>query len=131
MTALLRPWREVSIAQQPTSWLQIRDVGARSKDRDFTTHGGCAQLLCLSRLCCALHNNPANDWVVKTRAERLQGPRDYFVTGGMTAAIALVTALKKTNGDTEATKLIRAIITFAVERLRQIRSCLQSTGVAA
>lgn len=51
-------------------------------------------------------NNPANDWLVEQCKERYDEVPDLFTPGGMAAAMALVTALEKTNGDTDAELLI-------------------------
>ncbi|MEJ7931734.1 substrate-binding domain-containing protein [Ramlibacter sp. AN1015] len=53
--------------------------------------------------------NAANEWLVKEHQSRFNGPPDFFTAGGFSAAMALVTALKKTNGDTATPKLISAM----------------------
>ncbi|MCG7344373.1 substrate-binding domain-containing protein [Sporosarcina sp. ACRSL] len=54
-----------------------------------------------------LPNNPINDWLVKEHKARYNGEvPDLFTPGGMTAAIAIVEALKKSEGDADANKLI-------------------------
>ena len=50
--------------------------------------------------------NPANEWLVANHYRRYKNPPDFFTAGGMSAAIAVVEALKKTNGDTNTNKLI-------------------------
>jgi len=50
--------------------------------------------------------NPANTWLVSESYKRFQAPPDFFTAGGMAAAMAIVEALKKTNGDTGTEKLI-------------------------
>ncbi len=50
--------------------------------------------------------NAANQWLVSENYKRYQSPPDFFTAGGMAAAMAIVEALKKTNGDTNAEKLI-------------------------
>jgi branched-chain amino acid transport system substrate-binding protein len=50
--------------------------------------------------------NPANNWLVTEHYKRYKSPPDFFTAGGMSAGIALVEALKKTNGDTKTEKLI-------------------------
>jgi branched-chain amino acid transport system substrate-binding protein len=50
--------------------------------------------------------NAANDWLVAEHQKRFQSPPDFFTAGGMAAAMAIVEALKKTNGDTATDKLI-------------------------
>jgi branched-chain amino acid transport system substrate-binding protein len=50
--------------------------------------------------------NPANEWLVANHYKQFKTPPDFFTAGGMSAAIALVEALKRTNGDTNSDKLI-------------------------
>ena len=51
--------------------------------------------------------NPVNDWLVAENKKRFNGaPPDFFTCGGFIAAQAVVEALKKTNGSTDAEKLI-------------------------
>ena len=53
--------------------------------------------------------NAANTWLVTNHYNRFKSPPDFFTAGGFSAAMALVTALKKTNGDTDSDKLIAAM----------------------
>ena len=53
--------------------------------------------------------NAANTWLVTNHYSRFKSPPDFFTAGGFSAAVALVTALKKTNGDTGSDKLIAAM----------------------
>jgi branched-chain amino acid transport system substrate-binding protein len=50
--------------------------------------------------------NPVNDWLVAEHQKRFKSPPDFFTAGGMSAGMALVEALKKSNGDTSTEKLI-------------------------
>jgi branched-chain amino acid transport system substrate-binding protein len=50
--------------------------------------------------------NPVNEWLVANHYTRYKEPPDFFTAGGMSAAIAVVEALKKTQGDTGTNKLI-------------------------
>ncbi|MBL8346874.1 MAG: substrate-binding domain-containing protein [Rubrivivax sp.] len=50
--------------------------------------------------------NKANEWLVANHYSKFKTPPDFFTAGGMSAAIAVVEALKKTNGDTTTNKLI-------------------------
>ncbi len=50
--------------------------------------------------------NKANEWLVANHYSQFKAPPDFFTAGGMSAAIAVVEALKKTNGDTGTEKLI-------------------------
>src|SRR5690625_1423720 len=54
-----------------------------------------------------LPDNEINDWLVEEHTKRFDGEvPDLFTPGGMTAAIAIVEALKHSEGDTDANKLI-------------------------
>ena len=53
--------------------------------------------------------NAANTWLVTNHYSRFKSPPDFFTAGGFSAAVALVTALKKTHGDTGSEKLIGAM----------------------
>jgi len=53
--------------------------------------------------------NPVNDALVEMHHKQYGTPPDFFTAGGFSAAMALVTALKKTNGDTKANTLIKAM----------------------
>ena len=50
--------------------------------------------------------NPVNEWLVANHYKQFKSPPDFFTAGGMSAAIAVVDALKKTKGDTNTNKLI-------------------------
>lgn len=50
--------------------------------------------------------NAANEWLVANHYKQFKTPPDFFTAGGMSAAIAVVEALKKTSGDTTTNKLI-------------------------
>jgi branched-chain amino acid transport system substrate-binding protein len=50
--------------------------------------------------------NPVNEALVAQHYKQFKAPPDFFTAGGFSAAMALVTALKKTNGDTATDKLI-------------------------
>ena len=53
--------------------------------------------------------NPVNEWLVANHYSKYKTPPDFFTAGGMSAGIAIVEALKKTNGDTDTNKLIKAM----------------------
>ena len=53
--------------------------------------------------------NPVNEALVSMHYKQFKSPPDFFTAGGFSAAMALVTALKKTNGDTNSDKLITAM----------------------
>ena len=50
--------------------------------------------------------NSVNEWLVANHYKQFKNPPDFFTAGGMSAAIAVVEALKKTKGDTATDKLI-------------------------
>jgi len=52
--------------------------------------------------------NPVNAWLVKEHMARFKSPPDFFTAGGMSAAIAVVEAIKKAGG-TDTEKLISAM----------------------
>ncbi|MGZ3236613.1 MAG: substrate-binding domain-containing protein [Burkholderiaceae bacterium] len=55
-------------------------------------------------------HNKMNDWLVAEHKKQFNGaPPDFFVAGGVAAASAVITALKKTNGSPDAEKLIAAM----------------------
>ncbi len=53
--------------------------------------------------------NPVNDELVKRHQAQFKSPPDFFTAGGFAAAMAVVTALKKTNADTATNTLIHAM----------------------
>jgi len=53
--------------------------------------------------------NAVNEWLVANHYSKFKAPPDFFTAGGMSAAIAVVEALKKTKGETDANKLIAAM----------------------
>lgn len=53
--------------------------------------------------------NPVNEWLVANHYKQFKNPPDFFTAGGMSAAIAVVEALKKTAGDATTEKLIKTM----------------------
>ena len=53
-----------------------------------------------------LPKNPVNEAMVAAHYKEYKTPPDFFTAGGFSAAMAVVTALKKTGGDTNTNKLI-------------------------
>jgi branched-chain amino acid transport system substrate-binding protein len=53
--------------------------------------------------------NPVNEWLVANHYKQFKNPPDFFTAGGMSAAIAVVEALKKTAGDAGTEKLIKTM----------------------
>lgn len=57
-----------------------------------------------------LPKNDVNKWLVDEHKKRFNGEApDLFTAGGMAAAISIVEAIKKTNGDVDSEKLIKAM----------------------
>lgn len=53
--------------------------------------------------------NEMNAWLVEQHEARYGEPPDFFTAGGFSAAAAVISALKKTNGDTDTDTLIEAM----------------------
>ena len=53
--------------------------------------------------------NPVNDALVARHISQFKKPPDFFTAGGFSAAMAVVTALKKTGGNTDSEVLIKAM----------------------
>ena len=53
--------------------------------------------------------NPVNEALVAQHYRQFKTPPDFFTAGGFSAAMAIVTALKKTNGDTATPTLIKTL----------------------
>ena len=53
--------------------------------------------------------NPVNDWMVAEHTKRYGEPPDFFTANGMITGLALVAALEKTGGKTDAETLIPAM----------------------
>jgi branched-chain amino acid transport system substrate-binding protein len=103
-----------------TPWTQIADMKVQEQGIKIST--GTANFAALKTMKSLvgmegftlyyydLPKNKVNDWLVAEHQKRYNGEApDLFVPGGMTAAIAIVEALKKTNGDTNADTLITAM----------------------
>lgn len=59
--------------------------------------------------------NPINDWFVTEHQKRFNEPPDFFTCNGMVTGLALVAALEKTKGNTDADTLIAAMEGLAFE----------------
>jgi len=53
--------------------------------------------------------NPVNEALVSRHYNQFKAPPDFFTAGGFSAAMALVTALKASNGETAANTLIKTM----------------------
>jgi branched-chain amino acid transport system substrate-binding protein len=98
-------------------WNQIADMKVQEKGIKIST--GAPNIAALSTMgglvgmegfTVYYHNlpsNPVNDWLVEEHKKRFNGEvPDLFTPGGMSAAIAIVEALKKTEGNTDTDTLI-------------------------
>jgi branched-chain amino acid transport system substrate-binding protein len=107
----------VTWAGANTPWKQIADMKVQEKGIKIST--GAPDIAALSTMAPLvgmegftvyyydLPKNKINDWLVSEHKKRFNGEvPDLFTPGGMSAAISIVEALKKTNGDTNADKLI-------------------------
>ncbi|MCM3740669.1 substrate-binding domain-containing protein [Oceanobacillus luteolus] len=56
-----------------------------------------------------LPDNEVNDWLVEKHMEEHDSPPDLFTAGGMSSALAIIEALKQTDGDTDGAKLIETM----------------------
>ncbi|MBS0318618.1 MAG: substrate-binding domain-containing protein, partial [Proteobacteria bacterium] len=53
--------------------------------------------------------NPVNNWLVAEHYKEFKAPPDFFTAGGFSAAMAIVTALKKTDGNADSNLLIKTM----------------------
>ncbi|BAQ11081.1 branched-chain amino acid ABC transporter [Bacillus sp. OxB-1] len=103
-----------------TPWNQINDMKIQEKGINIST--GVADIPTLPTLepligmegftvyYHTLPNNEVNDWLVTEHKERYDGEvPDLFTPGGMSSAIAIIEALKKTEGTTDSEQLIQTM----------------------
>ncbi len=101
-------------------WNQISDMKVQEKGIKIST--GAPNIAALSTMSAlvgmegftvyyhTLPNNDVNKWLVDEHKKRFNGEvPDLFTPGGMSAAIAVVEAIKKTEGKTDADTLITAM----------------------
>ncbi|WP_147533358.1 substrate-binding domain-containing protein [Bacillus marasmi] len=101
-------------------WNQIADMKVQEKGIKIST--GAPDIAALATMepligmegfTVYYHDLPKNDinkWLVDEHKKRFKGEvPDLFTPGGMSAAIAIVEALKKTEGDTDSEKLIETM----------------------
>ncbi|MBM6617155.1 substrate-binding domain-containing protein [Bacillus suaedaesalsae] len=101
-------------------WNQISDMKVQEKGIKIST--GAPDIAALSTMNALVgmegftvyyHDLPQNDinkWLVEEHKKRFDGTvPDLFTPGGMSAAIAIVEAIKKTEGNTDAETLIEAM----------------------
>ncbi|MBI1891182.1 MAG: substrate-binding domain-containing protein [Burkholderiales bacterium] len=65
-----------------------------------------------------LPKNPINNWLISEHYKRFKSPPDLFTAGGMATGIAIVEVLKKTGGDTDTEKLIKALEGLTIDTPR-------------
>lgn len=53
--------------------------------------------------------NPINDWLIKEHKARFDEEPDFFTAGGMSAALAIVQALKNSEGESDTDTLIKTM----------------------
>lgn len=99
-----------------TPWNQISDM--KLQDRGIKISTGVPDIASLKTMTPlvgmegftvyhhSLPQNEVNKWLVEEHQKRFKSAPDLFTPGGMSAAIAAVEALKKTNGDSTSDKLI-------------------------
>ncbi|MFD2132028.1 substrate-binding domain-containing protein [Pseudogracilibacillus auburnensis] len=102
-----------------TPWNQIEDVKIQDKGIQIST--GVADIATLPTLQglvgmegftvyhYTLPDNKVNDWLIAEHEKQFNEVPDLFTPGGMTAAIAIVEALKNTDGNVDATTLIEVM----------------------
>lgn len=103
-----------------TPWKQIADMKVQEKGIKIST--GAPDIAALSTMeplvgmegfsvyYYDLPKNKINDWLVAEHKKRFNGEvPDLFTPGGMSAAISIVEALKKTNGNTDSDQLIKTM----------------------
>lgn len=103
-----------------TPWQQIADMKVQERGIKIST--GAPDIAALSIMkplvgmegfsvyYYELPDNEVNDYLVEEHKKRHNGAvPDLFTAGGMSAAIAIVEALKKTDGDTDSEKLIEVM----------------------
>ncbi|MFC0211428.1 substrate-binding domain-containing protein [Paenibacillus chartarius] len=103
-----------------TPWKQLQDMKVQDKGIKIST--GAPDIAALKTMndligmegfsvyYNSLPNNDVNQWLVEENKKRFNGELpDLFTPGGMSAAIAITEAIKKTGGDLNADKLIQAM----------------------
>ncbi|WP_419465837.1 substrate-binding domain-containing protein [Brevibacillus brevis] len=110
----------ITWAGSNSPWKQLQDMQVQQKGIKVST--GAPDIAALKTMEAMIgmegfsvyyHSLPKtkmNDWLIDEHKKRFQGEiPDLFTAGGMTAAVAIVEALKKTNADTDSEKLIAAM----------------------
>ncbi|WP_425266726.1 substrate-binding domain-containing protein [Brevibacillus fortis] len=110
----------ITWAGSNSPWKQLQDMQVQQKGIKVST--GAPDIAALKTMEAMIgmegfsvyyHSLPKtkmNDWLIDEHKKRFNGEiPDLFTAGGMTAAVAVVEALKKTNADTDSEKLIAAM----------------------
>lgn len=103
-----------------TPWTQIADMKVQEKGikistgaPDIAALGTMEPLVGMEGFTVYYHElpqNKINDWLVEEHKKRFDGDvPDLFTPGGMSAAIAIVEAIKKTEGNTDTDTLIQTM----------------------
>ncbi len=101
-----------------TPWLQMKDFKLFDKVTPLTGFPDILGLTAMGDTAVGLKGftvynyslpkNPINDWLVEMHKDKYNGTvPDLFTAGGFTAAVAIVEAIKKSNGDSNADALIK------------------------
>ncbi|MGD6872208.1 substrate-binding domain-containing protein [Sutcliffiella horikoshii] len=102
------PWNQISDMK-----VQERGIKISTGAPDIAALHTMEQLIGMEGFSVYYHtlpDNPINDWLVEKHKEKFNGEvPDLFTPGGMTAAIAIVEALKKTEGDTDSELIIETM----------------------
>ncbi len=98
---LLTQMREVGL-------FEAMHVAGNLVDRETLHAVGLAPagMVCAAKYRYSFPQNPINSWLVLRHQERYGEPPDLFSESGFTAGVALVEALKRSNGDARADVLI-------------------------
>ncbi|NRS15187.1 substrate-binding domain-containing protein [Brevibacillus sp. HB1.4B] len=110
----------ITWAGSNSPWKQLQDMQVQQKGIKVST--GAPDIAALKTMEAMIgmegfsvyyHSLPKtkmNDWLIDEHKKRFNGEiPDLFTAGGMTAAVSIVEALKKTNADTDSEKLITAM----------------------
>ncbi|NTU19160.1 substrate-binding domain-containing protein [Brevibacillus sp. HB1.2] len=110
----------ITWAGSNSPWKQLQDMQVQQKGIKMST--GAPDIAALKTMEAMIgmegfsvyyHSLPKtkmNDWLIDEHKKRFNGEiPDLFTAGGMTAAVSIVEALKKTNADTDSEKLITAM----------------------
>lgn len=103
-----------------TPWVQMQELGFFNKVTPVTGFPDILGLTAMGETAVGLNGftvynyllpqNEVNDWLIEKHKEKYNGAvPDLFTAGGFAAAMAIVTALEKTGGDTEVETLIQTM----------------------